>query len=309
VRSRFYAVLLAREKVRVQEQNVELFASQLKDSRSQFQAGTVSSFEVLRAQVSLANAQPDLITARNDLRIAVEQLRQSLGAAPERAPGGAPFPQLAGSLDYAPTAYDLESALASAREHRPELQRLAKLSEAGEQQVTGARSNYLPNVGVFAGYEWDGSGLNAGGSSFPGLPSSFHGQGWLVGAQSSWSIFDGRTTAGKVVQAKSQLRQARLAQDQEALAVEVDVRQAFSSWQEATELVAASGKTVEQASEALRLADNRFKAGTATQLDVLTSQVSLTQARTNQVQAVYTYLVASATLRKAMGLGDAQVGE
>jgi len=310
VRTKFYSVLLAREKVRVQEENIHLFQGQLKDSQNQFHAGTVSNFELLRAQVSLANAQPDLITARNDLRIAIEQLRQSLGVPPARGPGAPAFPQLSGSLEYAPAQYDLDSALVAARTNRPELQQLSKLEEAGEQGVVTARSTYYPNVGLFGGYEWDGEELPSNGfTGIPGLvlPSSYSGHGWLAGVQSNWSIFDGRATAGKVVQAKSQLRQAQLTQSQEGLQIEVDVRQAFSSWEEANELVNATQKTVEQAVEALRLANNRFKAGSATQLDVLTSQVALTQARTNQLQANYNNLVAVAAMRKAIGQSDALV--
>ena len=75
----------------------------------------------------------------------------------------------------------------------------------------------------------------------------------------------------------------------------------------AAELVAASKKTVGEADEALRLANARYHAGTATQLDVLTSQVSLTQARTNELQASYTYLTAAAAMRKAVGQSDALV--
>jgi outer membrane protein len=299
VRTKFYSVLLAREKVRVQEENIQLFQGQLKDSTNQFHAGSVSNFEVLRARVSLANAQPDLITARNDYRVAVEQLRQSLGSPAASGPGAAAFPTVQGTLDYAAQDYELEAALASAHEHRPELLRLDKLADAGEQSVTAARSTYYPNVGVYGGYEWGGVGLAQGGT--------FSGNGWLVGVQSSWSIFDGRLTAGKVIQAKSQLRQARLSRSEEDLAVDTEVRQALSSWEEAKELVTASQQTVEEAAEALRLANNRFKAGSATQLDVLTSQVALTQARTNQVQANYNYLVAVAAMRKAMGLSDALV--
>jgi hypothetical protein len=48
----------------------------------------------------------------------------------------------------------------------------------------------------------------------------------------------------------------------------------------------------------------RYNAGTATQLDVLSAQVDLTTARTNQLQAFYTYNVAVASLRKAMGQSD-----
>ena len=64
---------------------------------------------------------------------------------------------------------------------------------------------------------------------------------------------------------------------------------------------------VEQADEALRLAKVRYSAGTATQLDVLTSQVELTRARLNQLQAYYRYNVAMAVLRKAMGQADPYV--
>ncbi len=79
VRTKFFNVLLAREKIRVDEESVELYQHQLEDTKNQFASGLVSNFEVLRAKVFLANEQPALITARNDYRIATEQLRQSWG--------------------------------------------------------------------------------------------------------------------------------------------------------------------------------------------------------------------------------------
>ena len=73
------------------------------------------------------------------------------------------------------------------------------------------------------------------------------------------------------------------------------------------ELVDATKQTVDQAAEALRLASERYRVGSATQLDVQTSQVSLTQARTNQLQSNYNYLVAVAGVRQAEGLSDVLV--
>jgi outer membrane protein TolC len=128
--------------------------------------------------------------------------------------------------------------------------------------------------------------------------------GWTAGVQAQWNIFDGRATAGRVIQARSQLEQAKLSQSATTLAIEVQVRQAYSSLIEAWELVQASGKTVEQAQEALRLANVRYGAGTATQLDVLSSQVYLIQAQLNQLQANYGYHVSLATMRQAIGLAD-----
>ena len=134
-------------------------------------------------------------------------------------------------------------------------------------------------------------------------------QGLFVGLQSQWAIFDGRATSGRVAQARSIVEQTRLTLVESELAAEVQVRRAFSSWQEATELVEASGRVVEQAEEAVRLANARYSAGTGTQLDVLQAQVELTTARSNQVQAYYNYNVAVASMRQAMGLSDALIAE
>jgi outer membrane protein len=303
VRTRFYAVLLAREEVSVQEENVSLARRQLEDTQNQLHAGSVSNFEVLRAQVALANAQPDLITARNNYRIALEQLRQSLGV-PAGIGASATFTEVVGTLDITPSQVEPDAALASAHEHRPELLRIEKQKAAAEQAMTAAKAGYYPTLSAYGGYEVGGAHLEPSGSFAGG---NFSANGWLAGLQSSWSLFDGQATRGKVQQADAALNQARLAYSSQELAIDVEVRQALSSLQEAGELVDASRKTVEQAEEALRLANERFRAGAATQLDVLTSQTSLTQTRTNQLRANYNYLVATASLRRAMGLGDVQI--
>ena len=92
--------------------------------------------------------------------------------------------------------------------------------------------------------------------------------------------------------------------EETSLAIDIEVRRAHSALTEAWELVEASGKVVEQANEALRLANVRYGAGTATQLDVLTSQVALTDARLNQLVAGFNYNVALAAMRKALGEAD-----
>jgi outer membrane protein TolC len=298
VRSQFYTVLLGKEKITVQEENVRLLEKQLQDAQNRFNAGSTSNFDVLRAQVALANGQPPLIQARNDYRISIEQLRQVLGFVTVATGADvAKVPEFSGSLAVGEAAkVELADALGAAHAKRPELQQLARIEQAGEQNIKASRAGYRPEFDLVGSYLWMRN------------PSTgvWNGElkGWTAGVQAQWNIFDGRATAGKVMQARSQLEQAKLTLAEATLSVDVQVRQAYSSLVEAWELVQASTKTVDQAQEALRLANVRYGAGTATQLDVLTSEVALTQARLNELQADYGYNVAVATLRQAMGQAD-----
>jgi len=296
VRTQFYTVLLDKEKITVQEENVHLLEKQLQDAQSRFNAGSTSNFDVLRAQVALANGQPPLIQARNDFRIAVEQLRQVLGFA-SAGTDVSRVPEFAGSLAVGdPLKIELAAALEAAHSKRPELQQLARAERAGEQNIKAARAGSLPEFDLVGGYLWTRN-------PYAGVwNDNLHG--WTAGVQAQWNIFDGRATAGRVAQARSQLEQAKLSLAETTLSVDVQVRQAYSSLVEAWELVQASTKTIDQAQEALRLANVRYGVGTATQLDVLTSQVALTEARINELQADYGYNVALATLRQAMGQAD-----
>ncbi len=295
VRTSFYRVLLAREQIKVQESNIELLQQQLKTATDRFEAGTVSSFEKLRAEVAMANAKVPLITARNDYRLAIEALRQALGFTTNTPESARKVPDFIGTLEFTPQNFDLQAAFDAARAHRPDLERIAKLAGSREEAVTTARSSYYPNVAAFGGWTLRKGGTNNFNDS---------NNGWLIGVQSKWDIFDGRATAGRVAQAKSLLEQTKLSLSEAELAVDVEVRRAHSQWQQATELSEASQRVTEQATESVRLANARYNAGTGTQLDVLSAQVDLTTARTNQIQAYYAYNVAVAALRKAMGQAD-----
>jgi outer membrane protein TolC len=297
VRTRFYAMLLARERIGVQEENVKLLEQQLKDVRSRFDAGAVSNFEVLRAEVALANGRPALISARNAWRVGIEELRQVLGFVNASGANVAKVPAFIGSLEPGPEiSFDLRDGLQVARAQRPELQRLGKLEDAGVELVTVNRAGYQPQLALYGRYDWVRGGPSSGWGD--------RRDGWTAGVQAQWSIFDGRATAGRVAQARSQLTQTRLAIEEATLAIDVEVRRAHSAFTEAWELLDASGKVVEQAQEALRLADVRYGAGSATQLDVLTSQVALTEARLNQLISYFNYNVALAAMRKAIGQAD-----
>ncbi|OUW17071.1 MAG: transporter [Opitutales bacterium TMED158] len=296
VTTRYYSTLLARDQIEVEEQNIALLEDALEDARNRLRAGSVSDFEVLRAEVLLANAQPALIRRRSAFRVAIDQLRQSIGYSNYRRDSAnlEKIPEFLGELGYEPTEYDLNTSLDAALDNRSELQRLQVIQEARDAGLEIARSDYRPSFDLIGSY---GKRKSAFSDSFDDAP-----EGWTVGVVATWDIFDGARRNGRVRQARSQLEQARIDRDSLRLAIEVEVRQATSEFQEAEELVRAAGKAVEQAEEALRLADSRYEAGSINQLDVLEARVSLTESRTNRLEANYRHMVAVANLKRAMGL-------
>jgi outer membrane protein TolC len=293
VRQTFYRILLSRAQVTVREQSVKLLGQQLEDVKHRFTAGTVPRFNVLRAEVELANAKPPLIRAQNDYRLAKESLVRLLALDDPAATRDFTPVTVAGQLTDERHDWQLPAALTQALARRPELGQAEKLAQVKKENVHAATAGYKPQVSLFANY---GARNTTFGSEIDDTV-----YGWGVGARASWNLFDGFLTHGKVVQARAELQQADLDFADARRRIELEVRQAFSDYLQALELIESQKKVVEQAEESLRLADARFSAGTGTQLDVLSAQTALTEARSNEIQALYDYNVALATLDRVTG--------
>jgi hydrophobe/amphiphile efflux-1 (HAE1) family protein len=291
VRERYYTVLLGRSQIDVQEQNVKLLEEELASEQNKLSAGVVSPFNVLRAEVTLANGQTPLIRARNAYQIALEELSRVLG----QSAGAEDVPtiRVVGELAYQDARPDLAQSLETARRLRPELRRFDRTIEAAQQRLREARSGYMPAVSAFGGYTWENDKMS--------LDTADYVDGWTAGVRASWDIFSSGATRGRTRQAMSDAMLAELERDEGWLAIDLEVRRAYLSLNEARKLVEATRKVVEQAEESVRLARSRFDVGAATQLDVLVTQQQLTQARDNEVQALYDYNIVLARLRNATG--------
>ncbi len=292
-RSQFYAVLLNRKLITVAEESIRLLEDELRDQKNRLAAGTVPRFNVLRAEVALANAKPDLIRARNNMLIARLELAKTLGLSGANGTEAGPTFDVVGELRQEPFPWSLEDAMAMAHARRSSLKVQKQNVLTEEQQITIAKAGYKPRFEASAGLEARNSRLS------DDLSDEVHG--WYFGVDGTWKIFDGLETKGRVDQANARLTSAKIALDDAAQQVELEVQKAFAKIGEARELIASQVKAVEQADEALRLARERLAAGAGTQLEVLDAQVARTKASTTQQQALYDYEVALAVFDRATG--------
>jgi outer membrane protein TolC len=280
-RVQFYQVLLNKQLIDVQEESVRLLESQLKDQQNRFEAGTVPRFNVLQAEVALANQQPALITAQNNLRIAQLQLAKTIGLDFNPVRGDQPPLEVRGELSFEPREIPLTNAIELGKARRPFLKQQRANVLIQLQQVQGAYAGYQPILNLNGGYEWASSPFS---DSIGDVD-----KGWFFGLTGSWPIFDGLQTYGQVKQQRALLSEARITYDDAVRQVELEIQQAYSNLEQDRQLVAATSKTVEQAREALRLASARLGVGAGVQLDVLNAQVALTQAQSTRLQALSSY--------------------
>ncbi|MGC9942319.1 MAG: TolC family protein [Verrucomicrobiota bacterium] len=293
VRLSYYDVLLAAQEIVVHEASVKLLEKELEDQQHRLNAGTVPRFNVLRADVAVANERPNLIQARNNYRIAKNNLANLLGYnLPHEIWEDIPL-DLTDSFDAMPYQINLPDAIEKALERRTELEALRKDIELQRLNIVDAKSGFKPSVSVFAGYNWENS-------EFSTDPSDEY-EGWNAGAQLTWNIFDGALTFGKIKQARAQYAKSKTALDDQARQIELQVRTAYSDFIQSRETLDSQVKVQEEAEEALREAKQRAEAGTGTQLDVLDAETSLTQARTTQIQALHDYATARARFERAVG--------
>lgn len=294
VRRTVYAVLVNRSLINVQDEAVKLREQQLSLQEKKFKAGTVTKFNVLTADVELANTLPQLIRARNNKRIAEVQLARilALDYPLEQPDDWAPPVEVVGELPYQPSAVNLETSLINAVNNRPDLRATKDELRVQQELIKAAKADaFIPKIVGSGGYDVI---QDQSSSSFT---KSL--QGPVANITGTWTLFDGMQTTGRLEQLKAQYAAAEVAVEEKRREIESQVRDAVVKLEEAQEIVISQKKNVEQARESLRLAEARFNVGAGIQLDIINAQSNLTQAQFNELQGRFDYNVALALLERA----------
>lgn len=284
----FYDLLLARERRGVAQETVEQRRKHLEVVKSRFAAGDATEVDVLRSQVNLANAEPDLIRADN----AIEQARAALNHLLVREPS-APL-EIRGEFQYTPwTEKNLEALALEALRRRPELSRLRIIDREAEQLEKLANAEGRTRVDLNGFY-----GISA---RLPENLANSSFSRWNFTLNFSLPVFDGGRRSGLLTQAVANHRVAKLSLDQQESAVRLQVQQALDEIRRAEKTVEATQMNVSQAERVLVMMQNNYRYGAATTLDVVDAQTALTGARTNLLLGLYDHVVGKARLRWFLG--------
>ncbi len=279
----FYGLLQAQAFADVQAQAVKSIEESLRIARERFDAGGAVKTDVLNLETQLAQANEDLIKARNGAQLALAALNAAIGSdlvaadtveAPDTAVLDAPPPKCTEELAF---------------EKRPELRAARLMRQIKEQDVKKAQGGYAPTVSAFASLDEDS-----------GNASDFE-QSYMAGLQAEINVFDGARTRAAVRAAKAELAAARADEAKARLNLRLDLQQAFLGVQEAWERLGVVRKSLETAREAHRIVQEQYQQGAADVSILLQTQVGVTAMQTRAAAAQYDYLTALSNLQRAKG--------
>lgn len=289
--SAYYGLLFSKSVVRVMEQAYETAQENLDQVNKIRSVGQASDFDVLRAEVQLANLKPTLTSAKNNSTLAESQLSMILGL------DNNPKIITLDSLTFAPHDFSgltVEDLNSRALQNRPDIKIMDEQKRIMQRQVTLARSAILPSLVFGTNYQFQGQRDDL----------DFTGDDFFKAFNSSISLsvplFTGFQKTANIQQAKAGVREAGYQIDALYQAVNLEIETAYLAITEKEQSVATQSKIIDQAKEALRLARLRYAEGLSTQLDLMYAEGALNQARMNYQQSLFDYNIAIAQLKKAL---------
>ncbi len=250
------------------------------------QAGTRPEIDLAQARSDRANAEVQLINARNSYALAKAELAQSMGAdAGEFDVADEHIDAVAGENDT------IDTLLGEALRARPELAAAAAQLRAQGLTIVAAKDTYGPSLALNAS-------VSEGGST-----QASPGATWSVGASLNWQLFTGGLSYYGVKEAEATRDALAATRDALVLQVRFQIVQAQLGVHANEAALAAAATALESTREQLRLAEGRYQAGVGSVIELGDAQIAYANAGAQSVQARYNVFAARAALLEAIGRG------
>lgn len=278
----YYHVLQAQVQAQVREAALRSLEESLRVALERFNSGATLKTDVLNLEVQVAQAEENLIRARNGIRLAMAVLHAAIGesAAPKK---GFPIPE------HAPPAAPPQLPAEDAAAARPEALASAFLVDAAQAQLRAQRGQGRPSVDLFASSDWDTETLDDVAQSY------------TAGIALQWPWFTGRAIKSGMQEARALLEAARAQHARILLDLQLDLEKARIKTEEAWARLPVAAKAVGSAEEALRITHAQYREGATDLTALLVAETGLTETRMRQTAATYAYQIARSNLDRAAG--------
>jgi outer membrane protein TolC/ABC-type transporter Mla MlaB component len=282
--SQYIGTLRAVANVEASRSRVEL-AQALYDQAADLQKeGVGTGIDTLRANVELQNEKQRLIEAENDREASLFGLSKLLNLDPRQKI------ELADSLSFFDTPQpDVEASIDEALSARQEWKAIEAQQKSAKLEKQASQYQRLPSL------RFDGNWAYYGSTSNSGIPT------YQYQVSANMPLFTGGRIRAEIVKADLELQKIDQQKADLRNQIALDVKTSLLNLQSARSEVQVANLGVQLAKEEVDQARDRFKAGVANNIEVISAQDSLSRANDNQIAALYRFNQARADFARAVG--------
>lgn len=270
------------------QSTVDSYAGYLKLTQARHDAGVASGADVAQAETQLDSAREQLI----DQGVTRAQYEHAIATLIGKPPSefSIPAETLKNQPPQVPIAFP-----STLLERRPDIAIAERQMAAVFEQVGIAEAAYYPSLTLSAG-----AGLAS--TTFTNL-FTWAGRFWSSGASLSETLYDAGKRRGQVNIAKANFDASLASYRQTVLTAFQQVEDELAALRILEQETGATNETVRAAQTALDITTAQYKAGTATYLQVETSQTALFAEQQALVNLLTRRVVSSVLLVQALGGG------
>jgi outer membrane protein TolC len=282
--SQYIGTLRAAANVQASRSRVDL-AQALYDQAADLQKeGVGTGIDTLRANVELQNEKQRLIEAENDRDASLFGLSKLLNLDPRQKI------DLADSLAFFDTPQpDVDSSIDSALATREEWKSIVAQEKSAKLDKQSSQYQRLPSL------RFDGNWAYLGTSTSNGIPT------YQYQASFNMPLFTSGRIHAEVVKADLELQKLEQQKDDIRNQIALDVKTSLLNLNSARTEVQVANLGVQLSQQEVDQARDRFQAGVANNIEVISAQDSLSRANDNQIAALYRFNQARADFARAVG--------
>lgn len=290
VQRSFYSVLLARDAYDVYKQAYDNAVYNHKEINQKYQQGLAAEYDLIRANVNVKNAEPNMYDAENSFILARWQLKALLGL------------DLNSEIQCIGTLSDYEDSLIpdfvgihTDLIENSELKQLDIQQQLLKKTKDMQAAQYYPSLSMQFNYQWNSMNNDFKFGHYRWDPYS------ILGVNLTIPIFSGGKRYSDVKQTQISMNQLK----DQRLDVERNLRLAVKQYTDqmntCIKQYSAASAGVAEAEKSYVITMKRYETGEGTLLEINDAQLSLTQAQLNLNQSIYNYLIAKSSLEKTLG--------
>ena len=290
VKKSFYAVLLANDSYRVFKESYDNAMENYLDIKKKYEQGTVAEYDLIRADVTVKNSEPNMLQAENSLVLAKWQLKALMGMDLEQ------------EIDCTGQLADFESVLFAdyiatdtTLTANSDLKQIDLQAQQLKKTLLMQKFDYLPTLSLTGMYQWNAMNNDFKFKNYNWTPYS------IIGVSLSIPIFSGGSKYHTIKQTQVSIHQMDLQREDTKRNLQLAVKQYLDNMKTCVKQFDAAQKGVEQANRGYKIAQKRYDTGGGTLLEMNDAELALTQAKLNLNQSIYNYMVAKSDMEKVLG--------